>query len=165
MTTDDFFYAPLMSGATASLYGFNNKELVESHFDELHELLVKSFSDKKFISKLKAMKGGAVLTVSIPVKPTDKTFSLVKKLWFRVKRSKSIYWEGFKVSMGVNLRKDFDNMTNISKIRLGFVALGTISMINDLITYPKHKEVIRDRLSDAVYRSIMEHTSETLSKL
>lgn len=155
---------PFEAEMTASLYGLENQEVVEKHFDELYELLENSFRDEKFISRLKAMKGGARITVGVPVRPEKDFLCFVNKLWFNVQCSSSQYWEAFYVGVGVNLKRSEFSPFSFSKLWIAHAANGTIEKIREQISSMNFKDEICKLLSDHVYNSCCNQVRDLLTE-
>lgn len=144
---------PIETEMTASLYGLENQEMVEKHFDKLYELLVDSFQDELFISRLKSMKGGARITIGVPVQPENDVLCFVNKLWFVVQCSSSKYWDAFYVGVGANLKRSSFSPFNFSKLWIAHAVNGTIEKIRERLSSPEFKKEICKLLSDHVYNS------------
>lgn len=156
---------PFEAEMTASLYGLENQEMMEKHFDKLYELLVDSFQDEKFISRLQSMKGGARITIGVPVRPENDVLCFVNKLWFTVQCSSSKYWKAFYVGVGVNLKRSSFSPFSFSKLWIAHAANGTIEKIRERISSPDFKSETCQLLAEHIYNSCSNQVRVLLTTL
>lgn len=144
---------PLEAGASAALYGLENRKMVDDHFDELYRLMVASFNDEGFIARLRSLRGRGVRSVGIGLNPENDGLCFINRLWFNVQHSSSTRYEIFYVGMGVNLKRSRYNPFPFSKLWIAHAANGPLETIRACIASPDFRETIGRRLGDHVFRS------------
>lgn len=153
---DNVMYDAMIAGATASLIAMSHSGIVSDNFDTFHGLMVFSFNDMKFLEDLGRLRPGGQVTRGIRLSPENDAVCFATRLWFRVKRSSSRWWDGYYVSIGINLRESDRNVTGIRKLEISRLAVGGIEDICQKINADGFREDCLERLTEHVYSSCYE---------
>lgn len=153
---DNVMYDAMITGATASLIAMSHSGIVSDNFDTFHGLMVSSFNDMKFLEELGCLRPGGQVTRGIRLAPENDAVCFATRLWFRVKRSSSRWWNGYYVSIGINLRDSNLNVTGIRKLEISRMAVGGIEEICQKINADGFGEDCLERLTEHVYSSCYE---------
>lgn len=162
---DNVMYDAMIAGATASLIAMNHSGIVSDNFDTFHGLMVSSFNDMKFLEDLGRLRPGGQVTRGIRLAPENDAVCFATRLWFRVKKSSSRWWDGYYVSIGINLRESDMNITGIRTLAIARLAVGKLDDISEKIIKAEFKDNSARLLTEHVYSACYEAVCELMSDI
>lgn len=158
-------YDIMMSAATASLVAMSHSGIVGENFDSLYDMMLASFNDEKFLEHLDHLRPGGQITRSIKLVPENDAVCFANRLWFKVKRSASKWWSGYRVSIGINLKKSDMNITRIRTLAIARLAVGKLDDIREKIIKAEFKDNSARLLTEHVYSACYESVCELMSDI
>lgn len=162
---DNVMYDAMIAGATASLIAMSHSGIVSDNFDTFHGLMVSSFNDMKFLEDLGRLRPGGQVTRGIRLAPENDAVCFATRLWFRVKKSSSRWWDGYYVSIGINLRESDMNITGIRTLAIARLAVGKLDDISEKIIKAEFKDNSARLLTEHVYSACYEAVCELMSDI
>lgn len=162
---DNVMYDAMIAGATASLIAMSHSRIVSDNFDTFHGLMVSSFNDMKFLEDLGRLRPGGQVTRGIRLAPENDAVCFATRLWFRVKKSSSRWWDGYYVSIGINLRESDRNVTGIRTLAIARLAVGKLDDISEKIIKAEFKDNSARLLTEHVYSACYEAVCELMNDI
>lgn len=156
---DNVMYDVMLAGATASLIAASHSGVVRDNFETFYDLLASSFDDVEFLDKLVKLKPGGQVTRGIRLTPENDAVCFASRLWFKVRKSSSRWWEGYYVGIGISLKDSDMNVTGIRKLEISRLAVGGIDEIREKIKADCFREDCLERLTEHAYSSCYEAVS------
>ena len=144
----------LIPAATASLYALENSNIIKENFARVFSMMVSSFNDDEFVSRLRSLGPRGIITTSVKLSPKFETLCFVDKLWFDVKKTSSRYYEAYYAGIGLTFKRSKFNFLPYGKLWISNLAAGTVDMIQDKLRSPELEGNICERLSEHVYNSV-----------
>ena len=162
---DNVMYDAMIAGATASLIAMSHSGIVSDNFDTFHGLMVSSFNDMKFLEDLGRLRPGGQVTRGIRLAPENDAVCFATRLWFRVKKSSSRWWDGYYVSIGISLKESDMNITGIRTLAIARLAVGKLDDISEKIIKAEFKDNSARLLTEHVYSACYEAVCELMSDI
>lgn len=154
--------SPMELMATVTLYAMENQQMFEENFDEFIKFIREKFQDADFVARIHALRGRERITEAVRLPKENNIFRFIDCIWFKIERSQSMYYEFFRLSIGVNLRRDEVSPLTLQKVFIRNMVCGSLVEIIERIQADNFPQEAKNRLSKWVYECCEKDIMETL---